>query len=1097
MSVKSRLMDTTLPLAAAADHHFVRSKEEQRIIKEHHDLCKKYFDIWIGHRDAYYNGVWALINETNADKINEEYEKLRNTSLLTYLKIRCDNEIKYNQRFNVFLNVDSPTTFYMTGPDPNFQAYYYKGEGEAKGRFKASKERAIEAINKIKGGTPMTNIADNLVGNPDTDELCYIKKYDYGNLYGPFTKVFKPSISNEDIAKDCKEIEDAFNANKDVFVLGYGSSGAGKTSTLIYNKTLNKEGILLELLKGDMFKGVLNIFVTINELFSITDEEKKTKKLTMQKNEFKNIKFSRVRDTDPFLIANDATGEGVYYENTREILPEPEVDEIKQKARNIAENPKNYTDDKNRAGEWNVEAHCYQRIGEETDKILNDILWIPTKYKWQIVDVGGTKYLTNVDSTDNNKSNGSFINKDRELMHKYQNETIDKRMKAKKEIVDDKGIVLQQKELAGANGQKLINTLPNLIMNAVDDIRMINPTPNNSVSSRSHVLIYIQIRENNDPVGKDEKTLCVGDLAGVENTFACDTQDTQADFLNIEAIDRKTTKPIIKTDAAGNELYEDAEKKIPIYREEPWYTRKIKKFKEIPMPNEESRIIVEKYLKYDSIKKKFFSDLNRQSYYTLKAWMNLAIVNSSVNLNVLKTHFMPTLLADGNGNKSLPEIERIYQDKVKTQLEPQLRSKITFSELNYSKYISNSKTHNAIFEIIDNNEVIFTSSGVEGFCNERKYEGKFINRALKGMSVDLKTIIDKLTDNGLMKGIQLVQGPCFKYHCNKYNAGCFGHLYKPEIAGDEDYIFQDIKANGVKVENLQIVIFGLLNIDAKYNDYVKIPYFSTNNLKMLRDQFITYLYYSKPDLNIEFIREIKNIYDDDANNDYEFKRKTLKFYLKTYELQLRDDYKNIQDAYDNLVNPDQLSNLLSNLQELINKIDQVNSVTVLGTMDYINRLKDNLYTDISCTMVDKDLGDVSTDTLKKPFNYYNFGNVTLFPDDDFMNYRNVITNYRLIDVIDAQLFYIEKNMKGCANETLLAEPSLLPSIDKPDRFTKTSSLDPSLREQTAMVGNPIKIVRAGLFGGDNTKIHSSEKQELINEYNRLKKMYKKMKSNLV
>ena len=121
--------------------------------------------------------------------------------------------------------------------------------------------------------------------------------------------------------------DDIVTEAKDVFIIGYGSSGAGKTSTLINNKTLGKLGILLEFLNGPMFEGIDHLFVTVNELFAIDDEDPKSKKLTMKKNEFKNIKFTRV--AGEFVIASGADDNkdlnGKYYENTREILPEAEI----------------------------------------------------------------------------------------------------------------------------------------------------------------------------------------------------------------------------------------------------------------------------------------------------------------------------------------------------------------------------------------------------------------------------------------------------------------------------------------------------------------------------------------------------------------------------------------------------------------------------------------------------------------------------------------------------------------------------------------------------------------------------------------------------
>ena len=164
----------------------------------------------------YYASVWNFINETKADEINKAYDDLKNKSILTYIKIRCDDNIKYNERYNVYLNHPNSTTFYMTGPDSNFQARFYRKEGEVKGVFDGEKDRTIQDISKLTG---ITNIAENLIGDPVTKELCYINKYDYGYIYGPFTKVFRPTVSNKLIAMQCTQIIDNFT----------GEDGKGKT----------------------------------------------------------------------------------------------------------------------------------------------------------------------------------------------------------------------------------------------------------------------------------------------------------------------------------------------------------------------------------------------------------------------------------------------------------------------------------------------------------------------------------------------------------------------------------------------------------------------------------------------------------------------------------------------------------------------------------------------------------------------------------------------------------------------------------------------------------------------------------------------------
>ena len=89
----------------------------------------------------------------------------------------------------------------------------------------------------------------------------FIKKYKH-YLFGNFNKIFPSDMKakngysiNKTISQDKDTFQRLYNqlyANKIVFVLGYGSSGAGKTSSLIHNKSVkdDKDGIMVEFING-------------------------------------------------------------------------------------------------------------------------------------------------------------------------------------------------------------------------------------------------------------------------------------------------------------------------------------------------------------------------------------------------------------------------------------------------------------------------------------------------------------------------------------------------------------------------------------------------------------------------------------------------------------------------------------------------------------------------------------------------------------------------------------------------------------------------------------------------------------------------------
>ena len=97
-------------------------------------------------------------------------------------------------------------------------------------------------------------------------------KYPKQYLFGKFTKIFPPNMSNPDIATQMPQIVEKVKSGKPVFVMGYGASGSGKTSSLIYFKDGGegkKEGIIIDICK-QICEGSFNkIELSTQELFSI------------------------------------------------------------------------------------------------------------------------------------------------------------------------------------------------------------------------------------------------------------------------------------------------------------------------------------------------------------------------------------------------------------------------------------------------------------------------------------------------------------------------------------------------------------------------------------------------------------------------------------------------------------------------------------------------------------------------------------------------------------------------------------------------------------------------------------------------------------
>lgn len=181
---------------------------------------KQYIDNILKKKDL----LEILNNNELKSAINQKIQTKIDSSILTYLKIRNDQDgdKDYNKRrFNIQLeNISgggNTTKTMVLDYNDEHEEYYKK-----------------DAANNYE-----------LISNKQPE---YQHKYIFGN----FTNIFHPSKTNIEIAGYVDEIINRLNEEqpKPVFVMGYGSSGAGKTSTLISrkkNENEREDGILIEI----------------------------------------------------------------------------------------------------------------------------------------------------------------------------------------------------------------------------------------------------------------------------------------------------------------------------------------------------------------------------------------------------------------------------------------------------------------------------------------------------------------------------------------------------------------------------------------------------------------------------------------------------------------------------------------------------------------------------------------------------------------------------------------------------------------------------------------------------------------------------------
>ena len=159
--------------------------------------------------------------------------------VLTYVRLRSDDPHKFNQRFRV--HISSDRTMLQIAHYPTRFAMYSRDRKELLPSDPVIKA-SIDSHNTFwKSENP------NMLIAPDSTQ----PKEPFTYKYGPLTRVFAPIENNTDIAKECKEVTALLRANKSVFMIGYGASGAGKTSALVYLKTdamvSGEDGVLVKL----------------------------------------------------------------------------------------------------------------------------------------------------------------------------------------------------------------------------------------------------------------------------------------------------------------------------------------------------------------------------------------------------------------------------------------------------------------------------------------------------------------------------------------------------------------------------------------------------------------------------------------------------------------------------------------------------------------------------------------------------------------------------------------------------------------------------------------------------------------------------------
>jgi hypothetical protein len=220
----------------------------------------------------------------------DDYVSSQNrTDVITYLKINStepeglNGNKPWNQRYDIRLKPSSLASEALQKFNAMILGYkMYNAPFYKQITYGKDKKKTIVAVDGLEG------IVTYKTPKVDYNEIDTVNKYDKYYLFGNYENIFplyninsRQKETNLENAKNMTAIiEQICNDNKPVFLLGYGASGSGKTSSLIYfnkGKPEEKNGIVIHLCNviiaklNASVKTVDSVKVVVKEFYMTND----------------------------------------------------------------------------------------------------------------------------------------------------------------------------------------------------------------------------------------------------------------------------------------------------------------------------------------------------------------------------------------------------------------------------------------------------------------------------------------------------------------------------------------------------------------------------------------------------------------------------------------------------------------------------------------------------------------------------------------------------------------------------------------------------------------------------------------------------------
>jgi hypothetical protein len=939
------------------------------------------------------NDVLKLLNDTsNTDIYNKFKNVLYNKSkknILTYLRIRCDSinqnpQISsYSRRFDIKIN-STESTLNVKYNDEDV-AYYTKTASDK-----------VDLTDAYKVLHPNTK---SILDNNFT--------YNHNYIFGPFTRIFPPLqdkriVDNKTVGENLPEILDALKEGNAIFIIGYGASGSGKTSSLIYFNKTKENGILMCL---------------CNKLAQSGQEQRKWDSLTLKAYEFYDLNNELITKKVP------KTGEGIEFR----------YDTIK--------------------GTF-VSKKPYNHENTFLDRIIGNVKKI-TPFP-QDTDFGNL--LTHIIDTDRYvkaTTNNPNSSRSHALIV----------VEFKSTLLDAKNPVLIIGDFAGVENKftcdkpETLELFANIRENNNNNEDLFYSKYNSAIpqSGGTECAEYIKTKNPIYRVGKDKRRL-IDDTNKekiVSKYFSDDKQyheiektiqdyvknnnnnnkdiffafrnnknkfiENNNSILEILSINNKIKNGIAQSILSKEEIIELKTNIIHnLFRINSKINNNsssIKEDKNITANfNEYINIINSKIKKHDRKNKKEYFDLIRNSkeveiqkekyinlsgkyYNKIKNEIILKFIDSSISPNIIsefKFLSFESLYYGGTTSqkKTSGIVQKIQEPEIqkpafyeKTELIPLIEVLVSIKEYiinnNLFYYLFDNITREDIDKIIPANiiqfilnildknfntkleniatnitefkqclGIIYDNTGellieeecrlknIENICKIRTDEGIMINSTLASN----RNFIAKLIQDRNKDSISLI--PPFEDICiNSYLIGN-SIFEKPIVDSTSSEIFKIIKgAVGNRYDELIICVFCLLNISHMANNPPPSPYIDINSLK--------HNYYS---------------YEKNNNNNNSEKLLEVKENIKkTIETILRNKTKEIidSDTYKEFKNDTSINKTIYN--NFIKQIDTINAASAIGTLEFVDSLSKYFTTKEICTIPVSEKLSEYTDVLDMPY----------------------------------------------------------------------------------------------------------------------------------